>query len=331
MGEVIFYKTDEIFYKMWQNIKSDKNVFVGGQWGNMKLHVEGTRLVNEVGEQVQLRGVSSHGLQWYPEYINADALKTLRDDWKANVFRLAMYTMEGGFLDGANQEEQFNLIDAGVRITKELGMYCLIDWHILADYNPNDHIEEAKKFFDRVSKKYASEDHVIYEICNEPNMDVKWPEVKKYADEVISVIRKNDKENVILVGTPTWSQDVDLVAENPVADPHNVMYVLHFYAATHKDDLRNKAVKAINDGTPIFISEFSICDASGNGEIDYDSAAKWVELIDKYKLSFIGWNLSNKDESSAVLLPNCTKLSNWKEEDLNETGIWLRNTLRSKA
>ncbi len=295
----------------------------------MRLHVEGTQLKDVNGEIVQLKGVSSHGLQWYPEYISKESIQTLRDDWKANVFRLAMYTAEGGFLDGSDKEEQYKLIDEGVRITKELGMYCLIDWHILKDYNPNDNIDEAKTFFDRVSKKYASEEHVIYEICNEPNQNVTWSEVKSYADVIISTIRSNDKENVILVGTPTWSQDVDFVAENPVEDTKNVMYVCHFYAATHKDRIRKKVVKAISDGTPVFISEFSVCDASGNGGLDYKSAAEWMKLIDKYHLSFIGWNLSNRDESSAVLLPNCTKLSDWKEEDLNETGIWLRNTLRT--
>lgn len=297
--------------------------------GHMRLHVDGTQLKNAAGDIVQLKGVSSSGLQWYPEYINKESFRTLRDDWKANVFRMAMYTAEGGFLDGADQEEQYKLIDEGVRITKELGMYCLIDWHILSDYNPNDHIEEAKVFFDCISKKYASEEHVIYEICNEPNQDVTWPEVKTYADDIIPVIRANDKDNVILVGTPTWSQDVDFVAENPVKDTKNVMYVCHFYAATHKEKLRAKVEKAIADGTPVFISEFSICDASGNGELDYDSAAEWVKLIEKYHLSFIGWNLSNRDESSAVLVPDCKKVFDWKEEDLNESGIWLRNTLRA--
>ena len=125
---------------------------------HMRLHVDGTQLKNAAGDIVQLKGVSSSGLQWYPEYINKESFRTLRDDWKANVFRMAMYTAEGGFLDGADQEEQYKLIDEGVRITKELGMYCLIDWHILSDYNPNDHIEEAKVFFDRISKKYASEE-----------------------------------------------------------------------------------------------------------------------------------------------------------------------------
>ena len=155
----------------------------------MRLHVDGTQLKNATGDIVQLKGVSSSGLQWYPEYINKDALQTLHDDWKANVFRMAMYTAEGGFLDGADQKKQYDLIDKGVQITKELGMYCIIDWHILADYNPNDHIDEAKKFFDCVSKKYACEEHVIYEICNEPNQDVTWEQVKAYADIIIPVIR----------------------------------------------------------------------------------------------------------------------------------------------
>ena len=294
----------------------------------MRLHVDGTQLKNATGDIVQLKGVSSSGLQWYPEYINKDALQTLRDDWKANVFRMAMYTAEGGFLDGSDQKKQYDLIDKGVQITKELGMYCIIDWHILSDYNPNDHIDEAKKFFDCVSKKYACEEHVIYEICNEPNQDVTWEQVKAYADIIIPVIRANDKENLILVGTPNWSQDVDLVASNPVKDTKNVMYVCHFYAATHKEKLRAKVEKAIADGTPVFISEFSICDASGDGALDYESAVEWMKLVDKHYLSFIGWNLSNRDESSAVLLPNCTKLSDWKEADLNESGIWLRNTIR---
>lgn len=296
----------------------------------MKLHVEGTHLKNASGEIVRLKGVSSHGLQMYPEYITKDAFQTLRDDWKANVIRLAMYTQEGGFLDGSDQEELFALIDSGVKYTKELGMYCIIDWHILSDGQPLDHKEEAKKFFERVSKAYASCDHVLYEICNEPNGDdVTWADVKAYADEVIPVIRKNDKDNVILVGTTTWSQDVEECAKNPVKDSKNVMYVCHFYAASHKDDKRAKVAQALSEGTPVFVSEFSICDASGNGALDYEQADKWMQLLDENHISFIGWNLSNKDESSAVLLPDCKKLSGWDEKDLNESGKWLRNTLRN--
>lgn len=294
------------------------------------LAVKGTNLVDAKGNKVQLKGVSSHGLQWYPEYINKDALTTLRDDWNANVIRLAMYTNESGYCSGADREQLKQVIDDGVNYANDLGMYCIIDWHILSDCHPVQYQEEAKAFFDEMSKKYASYDNVLYEICNEPNSGANWDEIKAYADDVIPVIRANDPEAVILVGTPNWSQDVDVVAENPVADGHNVMYVCHFYAATHKDDLRNKVEKAIAAGTPVFISEFSICDASGNGGLDYDSAAKWVALIDKYNLSYVGWNLSNKPESSAVLQPSCTKTSGWSEGDLTESGQWLRRQLRGE-
>jgi endoglucanase len=294
------------------------------------LAVKGTDLVDAKGNKVQLKGVSSHGLQWYPEYINKETLQELRDDWGANVIRLAMYTNEGGYCSGADREQLKQVIDDGVNISNDLGMYCIIDWHILSDCHPVQYQDEAKNFFDEMSKKYASYDNVLYEICNEPNNGANWDEIKSYADAVIPVIRANDPDAIILVGTPNWSQDVDVVAANPVDDPTNVMYVCHFYAATHKDDLRNKVKKAISAGTPVFISEFSICDASGNGALDYDSASKWMDLAKEYNLSYVGWNLSNKPESSAVLVPSCTKTSGWSESDLNESGKWLRRQLRGE-
>ncbi len=294
------------------------------------LSVKGTDLVDASGNPVQLKGVSSHGLQWFPDYINNDAFVSLHEDWNANVIRLAMYTNEGGYCSGADRDKLEQVIDDGVTYAADNQMYCIIDWHILSDCHPTQYQSDAKDFFSRMSAKYASCDHVLYEICNEPNSGANWDEIKSYADDIIPAIRANDADAIILVGTPTWSQDVDVVAENPVANPDNVMYVCHFYAATHKDDLRNKVEKALSAGTPIFISEFSICDASGNGGIDYDSAAKWMELINKHNLSYVGWNLSNKPESSAVILPNCTKTSGWSESDLSETGQWLRRQLRGE-
>jgi endoglucanase len=202
-------------------------------------------------------------------------------------------------------------------------MYVIIDWHVLNDNNPNTYKSEAIEFFQEMSKKYASYDNVLYEICNEPNGATTWADVKSYATDVISEIRKNDSDAVILVGTPTWSQDVDAAAADRIANDENVMYVLHFYAATHKDDLRNKLVAAHKAGLPVFISEFSICDASGNGSVDYDSASKWLSLIQDYNISYVGWNLSNKAESSALLKSSCTKISGFSESDLSETGKWL--------
>ena len=147
---------------------------------------------------------------------------------------------------------------------------------------------------------------------------------------MIPVIRKNDKDAVIIVGTPTWSQDADIAADDPIEGYDNIMYTIHFYAATHKENIRNKLKTARDKGLAIFISEFSICDASGNGGIDYGEAEKWMDLIREYNLSYAGWNVSNKDETSSLIKSSCTKTSGWTEDDLSETGIWLRKQIKGQ-
>ena len=294
-----------------------------------QLSVKGVDLVDKNGSKYQLKGVSTHGLQWFPQYVNKETFKTLRD-WGANVVRLAMYTGENGYCSGGSKADLEAKIDEGVKAASELGMYVIIDWHILSDGNPNTYKDEAVKFFNKMSKKYSKNVNVIYEICNEPNGGVDWNTIKTYADTIISTIRKNSPNAIILVGTPTWSQDVDAVAANPVANKKNVMYTLHFYAGTHKDNIRNKLTTARNAGTPVFISEFSICDASGNGGIDYTSANAWKKLINDNNVSYVGWSLCNKAETSALIASSCSKLSGWSDSELSETGKWLRNFIAGK-
>ncbi|MBD5156873.1 MAG: glycoside hydrolase family 5 protein [Butyrivibrio sp.] len=296
------------------------------------LSVNGRDLVDKNGKKFQLKGVSTHGIQWFPQYVNKEAIKTLRDNWGANVFRIAMYTYDnGGYCNGGDKTELEALVSKGVEACTELGMYVIIDWHVLNERDPNVYKSEAKKFFDRMSKKYKNNVNVIYEICNEPN-GPGWSDVKSYADEVISVIRNNDPDAIIIVGTPTWSQDVDQVADKPVAQPKNVMYALHFYAAeqAHKDNLRNKLKTAYAAGTPVFVSEFSICDASGDGGIDYESAKAWKELINSYNLSFVSWSLCNKNETSALLSSSTNKTSGWSDSELSEAGRWIRDFIAGK-
>ncbi len=296
-----------------------------------QLSVQGTDLVDKSGNAFQLKGVSSHGIGWFPQYISVEAFRTLRDDWGANVIRLALYTEEyNGYCNGGNQAELESLVIKGVDACIELGMYVIVDWHILSDGDPNTNKESAKVFFGKMADRYKNYPNVIYEICNEPNGGTSWNTIKEYADELIAVIREKDQDAIILVGTPTWSQDVDLVAANPVEQSENVMYVLHFYAATHKDALRNKLKTAVAAGTPVFISEFSTCEASGNGSIDYDSAEKWKALINDYNISYVGWNLSNKAEGSALISSSSNKLSGWSTEDLSDTGKWLKEMIQGK-
>lgn len=298
-----------------------------------RLHVKGTKLVDKKGHEVQLRGVSTHGLSWYPQYVNDKCFAQLHDKWGANVVRLAMYTEEyNGYCSGdaKNRSDLKKLIKKGVRLAKKHKMYVIVDWHILSDGNPNSHKKEAKAFFKEMSKELKGYNNVIYEICNEPNNGTSWKEIKSYAKSVISTIRENDKKAVIVVGTPTWSQDVDQAAADPIKGD-NIMYALHFYAATHKTDLRNKMTAAINKGLPVFVTEYGICDASGNGAIDKKEADRWIQTMDEYGVSYIAWNLSNKQESSSIIKSSCPKVSGFKKSELSDEGRWLYHLLRKKA
>ena len=288
------------------------------------LQVSGTQLTNKDGHAVQLKGISTHGLSWFPEYVNKECFRQLREEWNVNVIRLAMYAAEyGGYCSGGDQEALKELIRNGVEYASELDMYVILDWHILSDGNPNTYLDQARDFFQEMSQDYASRNNVLYEICNEPNGSTSWSDIKAYAEEIIPVIRNNDEDGIIIVGTPNWSQYVDQAAADPISGYDNIMYSLHFYAATHKDSLRKAMTDAIDAGLPIFVSEYGICDASGNGSIDENQARKWIDVMNQYGISYVAWNLSNKSETSAILSAGCNKTSGFTEDDLSSSGRWL--------
>ena len=291
------------------------------------LHVEGTVLKNKNGDTVQLKGLSTHGLMWYPQYVNNKFFKQMHDKWGANVVRAAMYTEEyNGYCTGGKKESR-KLVKKAIKYATKNDMYVIVDWHILSDGNPNKHVKAAKGFFTWVAKNYGNQSNIIYEICNEPNGGTSWADIKKYAKKVIPVIRKYDPDSVIIVGTPTWSQELDKAAADPL--PYDdVMYALHFYAATHKEWLQDTYTNAINAGLPVFVSEFGICDASGSGAVDKTSANKWIRLLNKNHTSFVMWNISNKAETSSIIKPEVTKTSGFSNSDLTDSGKWILKKLK---
>ncbi len=289
-----------------------------------RLKVTGSKLTDAAGNAVQLRGISTHGIAWFPDYINAECFKELHNNFGINVIRLAMYTAEyNGYCTGGDKNYLKNLIDKGVRYATDNGMYVIIDWHILSDGNPNTYIGEAKQFFNEMASKYAANNNVIYEICNEPNGGTSWQDIKNYANEIIPVIRQYDKDAVILVGTPNWSQYVDQALADSITGYENIMYTFHFYAATHRDDMRQKVQNAVNAGLPVFVSEFGICDASGNGGIDEEQSGKWIKMLNDNQISYVIWNLSNKNETSSLISSACNKFSGFTVNDLSECGKWF--------
>ncbi|MBR1622899.1 MAG: glycoside hydrolase family 5 protein [Pseudobutyrivibrio sp.] len=294
------------------------------------LHVEDGSLVDEAGDAVQLTGVSSHGLSWYPEYVTAESIKSLRETLGINVIRLAVYTSDyNGYCVGGEEIQSVikDNIDEAVKAATDSDMYVILDWHILNDGDPNEYKSEAIQFFGEMVRKYEDNENVIYEICNEPNGDTTWADIKKYAKEVIPVIRNVNKDALILVGTPEWSSDLDSVLEDPL-DFDNIMYTYHFYAGSHKASARNTLTNALESGLPVFISEYGFTAADGDGAIDKKEAAKWLEIIDEFKLSSCIWNLSNKDEGSALIANDCDKTSDFEYEDFSEQGKYFFDILK---
>ena len=286
------------------------------KWG--RLSVRGTDIVNSTGKKVQLKGVSTHGIAWFPQYINTSCFKSFRK-MGVNTIRLALYSNPA---DGFSTK-LYGKVEEGVRIATSLGMYVIIDWHVLNDQNPKKYQKRALKFFSRMAKKYGGQKNILYEICNEPNGNVTWDkDIRPYANKVIKRIRKYDKKNIIIVGTPTWSQDVDIAAKSPLKHK-NIAYALHFYAATHKEFLQQKLKTARKAGLPVLVSEFNISDASGNGALSKSSGKKWMKLLKKYKIGYVAWSICNKAESSALIKSSCQKTGNIKKSNLSKSGRWI--------
>ncbi|MBR3117060.1 MAG: glycoside hydrolase family 5 protein [Bacilli bacterium] len=284
------------------------------------LKVDGTKLVNEKGEEFILKGVSSHGIQWFGNLYTKDNLKLLKEDWNTNVFRIAMYTKEGGYIDDSSVKEKvISLIDNLI----DLDMYVIVDWHILSDNNPTMYTNESKEFFNEISSKYKDKPNVIYEICNEPNGGTTFDDITTYANEVIPVIRNNSPKSLIIVGTPTWSQDVDKVNKLGF---DNILYSLHFYSGTHTEYLRDKVRTALSNNIPIIVSEFGVSDASGNGGVFLDETDKWISFLKENKISIISWSLANKNESSAILKES-TSIVN--DDNLTEAGKYLKEVFKN--
>ena len=283
------------------------------------LSVSGTQLVNQQGQSVVLHGMSSHGLQWFPQYTTSNAIGATAA-YGANLFRIAMYTAEGGYLSHKSSmlKQLYKSVDAAIA----RNMYVIIDWHILSDGNPKKHQKAAKKFFKKVSARYANVPNVIYEICNEPNGKGTWKKIRSYAKAVIPVIRKNAPSSVILVGTPTWSQDVDVAAGSPLPYP-NLMYSCHFYAGTHGEWLRGKVKTALDKGLPVFISEWGTSKASGGGGVHTGEADKWISFMDQNKLSWANWSYCNKKESSAALSKKADPEDGLVQNELSKSGKYV--------
>lgn len=312
------------------NVRTKKSTTPVAENGRLK--VKGANIYNQYGAKFQIRGMSTHGIMWenYGDILSKDSLKVLRDDWGVNTIRIAMYTEEwGGYTtDPSFAKQAKEKVVNGVANAKSLGMYVIIDWHVLTEQDPNKHTDEAIAFFKEMSNKYKNYNNVLYEICNEPNGGVNWSSIKPYAQKVTKAIRANDKNGIIIVGTGTWSQDIDEPLKDRLPDK-NTVYTLHFYANTHTDWLRDRFKNCYSQGLPILVSEFGTCDASGNGGFNKDQTKIWLKLLDSKKVGYCNWSAACKDETASAFKPG-TDLSKIKKgtSQLTESGKLIRSWYR---
>lgn len=288
------------------------------RWG--QLQVKGSQLCDQQGQPVVLRGVSFGWHNLWPRFYTPKAVRSLHRDWHATVVRAAMGTrIRNNYLENPKFALQCveNIIKGAIRED----VYVIVDWH------SHDLLtEEAMTFFDYISKKYGHYPNIIYELYNEP-IDDSWDDLKVYARRVMDVIRTNDPDNIILMGCPHWDQDIHLVAASPIEGYANLMYTLHFYAATHGDDLRQRMTKAVASGLPVFVSESGATEATGDGRIDEVAEQQWIDLLEQLKISWLCWSLGDKNESSAMLLPAARAGGPWPDSVISPYGHLVKSLL----
>jgi endoglucanase len=297
---------------------------------NGQLHVCGVNLCNQYNRPIQLRGMSTHGIQWFSKCYNNASVDALAKDWKADLLRIAMYVQESGYeTDPAGFTSRVN---SYVDMAEARGMYAMIDFHTLTPGDPNYNIDRAKTFFASVAARNAAKKNVIYEIANEPN-GVSWAAIKSYAEQVIPVIRAADPDAVVIVGTRGWSSlgvsdgsNESEILSNPV-NATNIMYAFHFYAASHKDNYRAAVSRAASQ-LPLFVTEFGTVSASGGGAMDRASTTAWLDLLDQLKISYANWTYSDAAESSAAFQPGTCNGSDYSSSGvLTDSGALIKSRI----
>lgn len=297
-----------------------------------KLSVKGADLVDKNGEKFQLVGLSTHGLQWFGKYVNYETFESLRNGFGINVIRLSLYTSEDGYcvVSKARKEELFELVCRGIDFATSLDMYVVVDWHMLGAEDPNDrnplyYMQEALEFFRRITSKYSQNENILFDIMNEPSGPVSWDDCKKYAENVITEIRKNS-DGIVVVGNPKWSADLESVMASPLEGFNNIMYSYHFYAGDKTN--ASSIIKAYEKGFPVFVSEHGGMENTGDGMIYYDYINKWYEDLNKLNISYIAWNISSSKGSASIFKYNSNDYISVDDDNLKEWGIFYRDYVR---
>jgi endoglucanase len=288
---------------------------------NGMLKVSGNRIKNSSNNTIQLKGMSFFWSQWSGDFWTAATVNNLVDSFGCTIVRAAMGVESGGYLTNPAVEKARVVTVTDAAVAK--GVYVIIDWH---DHNAQNNQAQAVAFFTEMANKYKNVPNVIFEIYNEPDYE-SWSQVKAYSIAVIKAIRDTGANNLIIVGTPTWSQDVNLAADDPITGYANIAYTIHFYAATHKQSLRDKCTYAMNKGIALMATEWGTCEASGDGYVDVAETNAWLDFLAQNSISWCNWSLFDKNEAASALKPGASKTGPWPDSQLTTSGALVKSKI----
>jgi len=256
-------------------------------------------------------------------FYNSGAVSWLKNDWNSKIVRAAMGVEDaGGYL--SDPQGNMNRVKAVVNAAIAEDIYVIIDWH---SHRAENYTNQAVNFFRQMAQTYGNSNNVIYEIYNEP-INSSWSgQIKPYAQSVIAAIRAIDPDNLIVVGTPFYSQNVDQTAADPIRGYANIAYSLHFYAGTHSQSLRNKAKSALNSGIPLFVTEWGAVNADGNGAVATDETYRWIDFMKQNNLSHVNWSVHDKQEGASSLRPGVSSTGGWGQSNLTASGRLVRSIM----
>jgi len=295
-----------------------------------QLSVKNGKIVDKNNEPFQMRGMSFFWSTpgWGGDkFYTSGVVNWLAEDWKVDVVRVAM--------DPGARGAWETVVNAAIA----KGLYVIIDWH---SHKASAQQSDAQTFFNTISTTYKNTPNVLYEIYNEPcpsgaNADCRgetWAGVKTYAQAVVNTIRNNDKNNIIVIGSPDFTKRVDQAAADPVSGD-NLAYSVHYYTAEpgteHQSSLRAWCNQALSKGAALLVTEFGVSEADGGqknpSKIDTDEADRWFDYLDKNQIGWVNWAINDKGEAASALTGGASASGGWSSGNLSASGKYIRDKL----
>ena len=236
--------------------------------GLPRLQTDGEWIVTENGDRFTPRGVNlieplfgdRNEQNRGGTYADTLELATNTDDaWYNTVLRLPV--TQWGLEELGFEEYASRFIDTTVEHCKEQGVYLILDYHIIEDWDNERVVEQVEAFWDQAAPRYADEPHVVYEFWNEPQRPdddtlETWNGWKEVAQPIVDGVREQAPETPIIVGSPGWTSLTKYAAESPF-EGDNLIYAGHIYPGDGKSaEVLDPDYGEPADEVPVMITEW---------------------------------------------------------------------------